>query len=732
MPSSPSGPPTDSEVPCRPARGRWGLLSLAIPVVTGLLLSWHSLGDLDIWFHLKAGREILDGQGVSLVNRYSFTEPDHPWVNHEWMFQVLTAVTGPSQQDTGDSLAVGGWNVLRAALTALLLLGIFGGDGIGRRLRGQDGILWSSWVGFPILGGLLLLWPRLTLRPELLSYFFIVLLIREIEQFLKENPLSSPTQSAFWWGLFDPRRPCGRVFLITLVWAQFHGFVALAPILLLLGGILKPLQNRLADTQGTTGPGWMRFSLLLLLTLLALVLTPNGVDGLLMPVRALTQFQQTQVDLQSTVSELAPLQDSPNSLALTITIYKAGLICGVLWIAATLGRISPLRVLLFFLAAAGAWANQRSIGFFGIAFILLFTGAPHQPWRFALPRRLPSLPHHTGPIAGLVLLLAVAGSLWPALVNDSFYLREGVGRRFGAGVNPARYPVEAARIIPTESKQPFFANLDAAAFLLAHTSRPIFIDGRTEAYSAGLWAEYLAIKKADDGALLLLGSHGVKSVGLATGGGSFDPLVFRLLESRDWELVSAEGAGLLFNLSGDPSPGQPAPALLAEAASRTLALAESGSSARRADQCLAAGGLYMYAGNESAREKAYRQGLSQRQDHPVLNHNLGNILLGRQDFTGAFEYFRIALEQNSRLAGSALNAGVCQMRLGAPAEAARYFARATGIDPGKFEAWANLAVALHRTGDRHGAVKALEKAVELRPGDPRLKQRLTEWKRGTG
>lgn len=66
------------------------------------------------------------------------------------------------------------------------------------------------------------------------------------------------------------------------------------------------------------------------------------------------------------------------------------------------------------------------------------------------------------------------------------------------------------------------------------------------------------------------------------------------------------------------------------------------------------------------------------------------------------------------------------MRLGNPADAARSFRRAASLDPGRFEAWVNLSSARLASGDRKGAVTALEKALEIRPRDQRLQQRLRE------
>lgn len=709
----------------------WGWLLLAVPVVTALLLSWHSLGDLDIWFHQRAGQDLLDGRGLTQDNRYSFTEPDHPWINHEWMFQVLAALTGPGKPAPGAPIDVTGWNLLRTALTLLILLGILAGDDLWARLRGRHGLASAVWLSIPLLAGFLLMWPRLTLRPELFSYLFFVGVLRNIERMFTGNPAPYPG----WRALVDPRLPTGRLLLLTVLWAQFHGFAILAPLLVLLAWILSPFQARLAGTRAhssspaLTGP---RAAGLVVLGAVALILTPNGPAGLLMPIRALGQFQNAQVDLRTTVSELVPLQETPNALGLTINLYRAGLICGLVWIAATWGRISLLRILVFALAGTAAWLNQRSIGFFGLAFILLFSGPGPRPWRFALDRQIRRLPSPVTTVCGLVGLTLATGIIWTGLIGDEVYLREGVARRFGGGATPARFPTSVATAMSSAGPRPYFANLDAAAFLLANAPGPIFIDGRTEAYSADLWLEYRRVKKGDAGSLDILAARRVETVALATGGGSFDPLTQTMLQTDSWILTAADGAGLLFeptNNSVDRSNQEQR--LLDSAADLTLTRARRGSSARRADFCLAAGRLYRFSGNEMDLEKAYRQGLTYRPDHPTLNHNLGNLLLERKEFRAAQTHFQAALKTNGRLAGSALNAGVCQMRLGLHEEAAGSFGKAAAIDPGSVAAWVNMASARFAAGDRRGAVKALEKALELRPRDRNLRQRLQEWKRGT-
>ena len=78
--------PTDAG---RPYEGTaWSARSLrAVVGVATLLLVALTKADADLWGHVRYGRDILQG-GLSDRDPYSFTS-DIPWVNHEWLAEVL-------------------------------------------------------------------------------------------------------------------------------------------------------------------------------------------------------------------------------------------------------------------------------------------------------------------------------------------------------------------------------------------------------------------------------------------------------------------------------------------------------------------------------------------------------------------------------------------------------------------------------------------------------------------
>lgn len=195
-------------------------LTAVLQVVTALavlailvLLSWHPLEDLDIWFHHRAGADLLADGPLPPHNTYSFTEPRHPWLNHEWLFQLLAHATGP--RGPVAALEVRGWSLLGTILAMGIGLALLAGDGGLRRFKGRGHPAAVGSAGLLLLATLGLVWPRLLLRPELLSYLALVLLVRWTEAWRmaveRDGHLAS---SARRW--LDPRRPAGRTWWLVL------------------------------------------------------------------------------------------------------------------------------------------------------------------------------------------------------------------------------------------------------------------------------------------------------------------------------------------------------------------------------------------------------------------------------------------------------------------------------------------------------------------------------------
>lgn len=81
-------PPPHETVSQRPSEDAAGIVILRSALVAGLCLGMTRTGpDPDLWGHLRFGGDIL-ARGIARVDPYSFTS-DIPWVNHEWLAEVV-------------------------------------------------------------------------------------------------------------------------------------------------------------------------------------------------------------------------------------------------------------------------------------------------------------------------------------------------------------------------------------------------------------------------------------------------------------------------------------------------------------------------------------------------------------------------------------------------------------------------------------------------------------------
>lgn len=686
-------------------------LVLLVLLVVGAALAWHTTGDLDLPLHDRTGQEILSGQGVPRTNLYSFTAPDHRWVDHEWLFQVMVAAVGNLAGDGLEQRSIA-WHWLRLVLALILVASLV------RDLAALQAH--PAWLmGGVGLLALSLLWTRLTLRPELVSATLLVAVLWRVEASLRDR-----RPAPAWRRLIDPRLPTGQATWLTCLWYQVHGFAALAGVVWILAAFLDRQAGPWRGRFRSAGVG-------LAGTLLAGLSTPHGIAGLIYPLHVLRQ-DTGDLGLQQMISELVPLLRTTGSLGTTIILFKASLVWSILWLLWSWPRVSLLRAALWLLALVAAWQGQRNLGLYAVTLVLLHGGPAtetaaasvgdrvrqwwrRQPWTASLARAELVLP---------VAMIVVAGLWLGAIASDRFYLQEGVARRFGPGLTPANYPHAAAAVLAERGVERVAVTINAASTVISARAGRVSIDGRTEAYPAEVWRQYQDLRSGGDGALRLLARWRADAVCLAHRGPSSTAILRTLDAAPDWQLIHADAAGVAYVPSGAAVSRPGAPWRQAAEACREQLTRQAGRRpVRLADEAVAWAGLLGQLGSDPLGEDLLRAAVQACPDHPVALHNLGNLLLARGEHRAALPRFEAAARLNRNAAPPLVNAGSCLFHLGRHAEAARAFAAATDRDPRHFEAWANLAEARRSLGDRDGAGAAYRRALSLRPDDRRLRDR---------
>lgn len=174
----------------------WAFLAVGLPVLGALLAS---LPSVDLAYQLRAGAQILDGQGIPSIDAWTFTAAGLPWTDQQWGAQVVLAVV----------YRLAGWAglaVLRAALVGIVFWALF-------EVAHRKGLptRWAAWLALAAFLGAAV---ALALRPQLLAMalFALVLLL-----------------------VADRRAHPRRVWavpVLVLVWANVHGSFFLGPLVL--------------------------------------------------------------------------------------------------------------------------------------------------------------------------------------------------------------------------------------------------------------------------------------------------------------------------------------------------------------------------------------------------------------------------------------------------------------------------------------------------------------------
>jgi hypothetical protein len=168
--------------------------------------------DPDIWWVAAAGRDMLSHGAVPRSNLFSYVEPDHPWIMHEWLLGPLYAA-GVSH--FGPCFFI---LVAIATLTAGLFL----------VLSMTAGRTSHRWVGLLTAFVCLVSFSTrlLTARPTGIALLFPLLLTRIA---------FAPT---FAWGSFI------AAIAVELVWTNLHGSFPLGIVLLLVAASLPADRGR--------------------------------------------------------------------------------------------------------------------------------------------------------------------------------------------------------------------------------------------------------------------------------------------------------------------------------------------------------------------------------------------------------------------------------------------------------------------------------------------------------
>lgn len=252
---APSTPPAHDAAPTVPAStpppGTGLPFSLVLGTLAGLMIlatSLTTLRDIDLYWHILAGRQLLEGTSPSGIGlAWSFAPDPLPWTTTQWLSEVLFAWL----------YDLFGWRGLAAfrVVTAATAIAALAAATLVARPK--------ALAGFPFLTAAVLIAVVSQERPQQFTLIGAAVMGGVLVTGLADGAMPR------WWVLLPG----------TILWANLHGGWVLVPATLGLVAV-----GTLAD-RGPSAPAARRAMGLALAAAVAGCLTPSGVSGLTAPLR---------------------------------------------------------------------------------------------------------------------------------------------------------------------------------------------------------------------------------------------------------------------------------------------------------------------------------------------------------------------------------------------------------------------------------------------------------------
>jgi hypothetical protein len=436
------------------------------------LVGCVQLEDPDIWWHLRTGQLIWERGHLPRTDWFTYTNPDSPWIDLHWGFQLFAALLWKLG---GAPALVIAKSLFAVATFALAMLA-------GRRA-------WPAWRAVACwLPAVLIFSGRNQVRPEMFSLLFLAGELAIL--------FHARTRPRLLWVL-----P-----LIQVVWINVHGLYILGLVLwgcFLAGELVQAIARRKPPGNKPAGTRLGYGLLVTLFMLAAAVANPYGFDGAFLPVTLVKRIEgadhpfyaQFSGEFRGMSEFLAAYGIGAFRDLTVLTMFLLAIAASLSFVPPFLrGRFDVYRILIFGLFAWLAWqANRNAVLFAIVAAAVLRANLGEwretdrdRPRRFAL---------------GPVLTAAFLGLLIVGVPLDLLSVTRGaeIPRLFGVGEIPRAFPHEAARFLGREGMPRRCYALDegAAAVYIFHNSpqRLVFADARLEVNTRETLERYLAIER---------------------------------------------------------------------------------------------------------------------------------------------------------------------------------------------------------------------------------------------
>ncbi|HLF18578.1 MAG TPA: tetratricopeptide repeat protein [Candidatus Omnitrophota bacterium] len=436
--------------------------------------------DLDLWLHLGVGKFIWENHFVPRVDILSCSIAGSPWINHEWLFQVIVYKIF----EIGGAGGLLKMQIVMVCVTMGVLLVL--GYAKERQLL----------ITFMLFLVFLVFQQRFTVRPDIFSLFFFAIYIFVLALHI------------------DKRWAPAVIFLIQVLWSNVHGFFFLGPLFVLIGLVSEwlkrhvPLPYEWNDAGRLTDQEFKRLQKIFLLVILACLINPYFIKGAWYPLGVLFTLPGENKVFFEVIQELQkPV--TPQTLFDTthFVYYKLLILISFISFIFNRRKIDISALIFWFVFLIFSLTAVRNAIFFAFAaYLVVMTNVLTISTEDLVPIRFTAkkFQHITSIVFKFLFLLFLFQFGYDVAARGYYDFEKFERKSEYGGISQITYPDKAVDfLVANKIKGNFFNDFNSGAYLVGRVFPDIkvFIDGRTEVYGGEFFREYQKIWAEGDGAL---------------------------------------------------------------------------------------------------------------------------------------------------------------------------------------------------------------------------------------
>jgi tetratricopeptide (TPR) repeat protein len=638
----------------------------------------------DLARQIKNGQMVLSSPDILTKNVYSYTEPEHPFVNHHWLSGVVFYLV---QKAAGFGGLVIFNTIIMLTAFSILFLVVLKKAGFGL----------TALFSLPVI---VILSYRSNLRPEMFSYLFIALYLYILLDWEKQ-----PASKKIFW-----------LIPLQLIWVNMHIFFLIG-LLLVAGFLLEKIirsfippaggsPNRPADKKNLKNSQLIK-KLAILLVILAAVcfINPNGAKGALVTYYQWQNYQGFPVnasELQPIGKQLAnyPLRD----VIPTQSFKPLALILALSFVFAlrkkSTGSIRNWPIFYFLASVATvviAYLILRGLILFSFIFWLVTAtnfSAAFERLKLWLKKKWPHWEKIIGAAGAIVFLILVLylGALGAAgKILNLNYKEQGIGLMHEAS--------SAATFFKTQGlKGPIFNNADIGSYLIyyLYPQEKVFIDNRfSDAYSSQIFETFIAMTEQENIWLAMQQKYDFNSIFFYYYNTNTDERIFLRKRMNDpaWSLIYVDSYSVIL-IKNKPENQN----IIRQFGINQQNVGEKLTSLLASNYIndqIGAGDIFNIIGQEDLALDAYQQVVANWPDRSRVWLILGEVELQKNDSeraARAVDYIKTAIAKGEKTAEAYNFLGLAYYRTGQIAQAKAALEQALKINPERQDAKDGLEI----------------------------------------